>query len=460
MISVILLIFTIVLLVIGLIFGFIRGAVKQGVRMALWIVLFGISLLAVLKISDAMLLFVAQKINSDATGMEQLVELYLGKVALLKNETSLIEPLTGLVRSFIVPVVTIALFWVSGLISFIIYLIVPIFLKKVIKEQTLPLKAAGAVLGVVMALFAGAVTVYPVATVADAVKEGDYNLALQEEFDKEALLATAYEGTAVSKIYQFSGTEALGKAVHNTAVSMTVDSDANIWTELPAIVRLGNEGWTMYEAFTNESDASVSMQEGIPQVLEAFFALNFISDENRLHLLKNMKNTLESSMGDSLASDFLGLLEVQNKEQLVNDMSVLGKVYDILKKEGVTEELLAGNRMPHMKEETVNALVDSLYELSNSDVVMPEVLNLLYASVLNNADIPFELPDIEWTEETKAEISEVVSIVNEISEISENKENLSEEEKEEIRNTLEKLEDNSVISKEFLEELVNSYDKQ
>jgi len=91
---------------------------------------------------------------------------------------------------------------------------------------------------------------------------------------------------------------------------------------------------------------------------------------------------------------------------------------------------------------------------------VPEAVNLLYTSVLTDMDLPVDLTDIEWTEETKEELNEVISIVYEFSDKLENKDTVTEEEKEEIREALQELEDNKVINKEKLEELINSYNVQ
>ena len=468
MISNILLIFTLVLVVAGLIFGFLRGAIKQGIRIVLWGVLFAVSLLVIPQITDSVFGVVAQKFNFEADSIEQLIELYLNKVELLKDETALILPLAGLARSLVVPVVTIVLFWITGLISFILYLIVSLFVKKATENQKLPLKAAGAVLGVVIALFAGAVTVYPVAAVTAAVTEGDYDLTLQKEFDTDSLVKSSYNGSAVSKLYRYTGTEAIAKALHNAAISGVVEKENNIWTEFPALVRLGNEGWKLYGAVSDESLEAVSMQERVSGVLEAFFSLNFISDENKLHLFKNMKAALNDSLGDSMASEFLGWLEIQNKTQFVNDMSVVAEVYDILVQEQLLDTLMEATTVPAIETETIDALIDTLYGLSNANVVVPQAMNLLYTTIITAVELPEELSgidlpllatDIEWTEETKEDLNEVVSLVAKIPEVIENKDSITEKEKEKLLEDFKSLENNTVINQDVLNDIINSIDE-
>ena len=98
MISVILLIFTLLLVVIGGICGFCRGILKEGVRTALWAVLFFASLFVIPLISDAVFDFVFQKMSLDAVTVEQLIEQYLNQVDYLKVEPALVNSLAALVR--------------------------------------------------------------------------------------------------------------------------------------------------------------------------------------------------------------------------------------------------------------------------------------------------------------------------------------------------------------------------
>jgi len=73
MLSVVLLIFTLLLVVIGGVCGFRRGIFKEGVRTVLWIVLFACSLLFVPQIVDKLLLVLAERFKISAVDVEQLV---------------------------------------------------------------------------------------------------------------------------------------------------------------------------------------------------------------------------------------------------------------------------------------------------------------------------------------------------------------------------------------------------
>ena len=460
MISVILLIFTLLLVVIGGICGFHRGIIKQGVRTSLWVVLFAGSLFFVPKLTDTLLVVLVQKFSPDVNGVEQIIEIIMSKAGILSRETALILPLSGMLRSLIIPFVTLVLFWLSGLVSLVIYAIGNLFIKNTSSEQKKMMKVAGTVLGILVALFAGSVTLYPLVSVSNAIEKGDYDQTLQKEIKELSFVSDIYEGSVTSKLYRYTGAEQFGNTLHNTVVSLVVEKENNIWTEFPAIIQFGNESWKTYRVFSGESTEDVSMGKQIPQVLEAFFGLNFISDETQIHFISNIKNTLTDSLGDSPASKILGWIEVQNREQFTKDMSVLGNVFDILNKEGVLTAIVEGNRMPSLREETINALLDSFAELSNADVVISEVITLFYSSMLDDMELPLEMSDIKWTEKTKEELSEIVAVVSEISGDADSLENISEDKKEEILKGLQSLEGNSVINEEQLKELLNSYENK
>lgn len=448
MISVILLIFTLLLIAIGGFCGFRRGILKEGVRTILWMVLFAGSCLFIPQVADKLPLLVAEKFNLTVVDVEQLVSTFLNKVDLLKRETYLILPLAGFVRSFIIPFVAIGCFWVSGFISWILYLIVSLFLRKKTEPQKVASKLAGLVLGFVMALISGAVTVYPVAAVSGAVQEGDSDQALCEEFEIVNTVSNAYEGSAVKMMYQFTGTEFLGETLHNAVTSMVLAEEThNIWKELPRLINLFSEGWQVYSTVTKSTENT--LQENTQQLLDAFFSMNFISEDNKVMLLKRMKSMAGSSGDDGMVRTLLNWLEVQNKEQIVNDVATYANVYDILRQEGFLDAILNGTDMPELSEETGSAVVTALYDLSNADTVVPEFINMIYAAVISGSEKQLvRTENLVWNNETKEDISEVVSAICKVSTVTEHADSMSFEEKKMILEAIKNLKNNETVGNE------------
>jgi len=213
-----------------------------------------------------------------------------------------------------------------GFFSWILYFIVSLFLRKKTEQQKVGSGLAGLLLGLVLALFSGAVTVYPVAAASAAVREGDSGQVLCKEFDIAKTVAESYEGSVVKMIYQLIGMEFLGASLHNTVNLMVVPEESyNIRNGLPQLVHLASEGWQTYTAVTEKTEDS--LQEHAYQLLDAYFYLDFISEENKLSLLRCLKSNLETSIDNSMGPILSSWLEINNKEQFTNDVMTYTYLY-------------------------------------------------------------------------------------------------------------------------------------
>ena len=450
MISVILLILTLILIVIGGICGFRRGIIKEGVRVVLWGVLFAGSCFYIPNLVDQILLWFSGRFGMNVADVEQLADQLLKKIEILKKETYLILPMAGFARTLLIPFLTIVFFWAAGLFSWILFLFVSLFLRKLSEKQGVAVKLTGLVLGLIFALFSGAVTLYPLAAAGSAIKEGDSAGVLGKEFAAVDFMADAYEGSAVKIIYRFTGTEFLGKSVHNLINTSEIAEEAqNIWVELPQLVRVGSEGWKLYTSIVDKNAAQSTIQEYMPGFLDAYFSLNFISDDNKMVLLKHMKETLGDSMNQHMLQNVLDWLEIQNKEQFISDVSTYVRILDILRQDGILDTVQNGKEMPVVSEETGEDLITALYQLSNAEVVVPEFINLIYSTILSGAEKQLITTEkLIWNEETKADISEVVSVICKLSKIVGQIDSLTMEEKMTALDAVKALKDNNAVGKE------------
>lgn len=449
MLPVIFLVFTVIIVAIGAFCGFRRGIIKEGVRIALWGVLFAGSCFFIPKLAESLPLMLAGNFGITAVDMEQLVAELLKKSEIFRKDTYLILPLAGFVRTLILPFITIVFFWASGLVSFILYLIASLFLRKATENQKLASRLAGLVFGIVISLIGGAVTLYPMAAASSAVQEGDSDRTLCEEFAPVKSVAEAYEGTLVSYVYRFTGTEFLGNAIHNAInTSVVSEENHNIWNALPKLVNVVSEGWQIYDAATEETAEQSLLQEHVQKTLEAYFSLDFVSDENKILLLKRLKATMEASFDDDMISTIAGWINIQTAEQLTKDATAYAYVYDVLKQEGILDVVLNSADMPELSEETGTAITTTLYELSNAEVVVPEAINLIYSAVMSGAEKELvRTENIEWNEETKEDISEVVSVICKLSSVV-GQDELTLEEKKTALDAIKALKDNEAVGKE------------
>ena len=448
MISVILLIFTIILTVIGGVCGFRRGVLKEGVRTVLWGVLFVGSLFFIPWIADKLPLLLAERFYITVVDVEQLVAELLKKVDFLRTETYVIVPAAGFVRTFLVPFITIAFFWATGIISWVLYLVISLFLRNMTENQKLLSRLAGLVLGLALALFSGALTLYPAASISTAVREGDTTKSLSEEFSIMDMLGTAYDGAPVQLPYRFTGMETLSKLTHDMVNKQVIlEENHCIWTELEGMIHLASTGYSSYLTVTDASE--VNLETALSQTMEAWFSLEFISDEHKLLLIKKLKSVLNAAMDNEMISDFMDGIPVESKEQLVSDVKVYEGIYDLLRAEGFMEAFTNGADFPEIKEETGEKLLNKLYLLSNAETVVPEFINLIYSTMWADAGKQLvQTGNLTWNEETKMELSEVVSVICRVSSLAGKPDGLSTEDKKSVLEAVKGLKDNSSIGKE------------
>lgn len=466
MISTILLIFTVLIIAVEGFLGFRRGVLKQGIHMALWLVLFAVFCLFVPKMTDSLLLMVTKNVGITATNMEQLIAELLTEVELLKNETYLIQPLASLVRSLIVPVLVIVAYWISGLLSEIIFIIVAaICFKDKEKKPTVALKVAGLVLGMFMALFGGILTIYPVAKVSIAVKTGDVDKNITSEFEVAELVANSYEGTPVQLFYKFTATEWLAGKVHTGLINNVVaEKEQNIWEELPNIVNVGSCGLELYSYFSDLSKDSGSFDirsldtnsfsQKLSKTIDALFGLEFVSDDNKVLLLNNLKTNLGTSSGDDMVASILDWFVLESKEQIVSDVDAYLAVLDVVKTDGILDVVLDGQGAFVLTEKAGENLINNLYLVSNAEVVIPGMLNMVYSMLLGDEEAKLIRDDLVLDEKGKADISEVVSAICNISTLLDDIDTLSMAQKKVALDAIKDLKDNEAIGTENYEALL------
>lgn len=464
MIATILLIVTVLMIALGGFLGFRRGVLKQGIHMAIWLVLFAVFCLFVPKMTTSVSVTVTEQAGFSTPSLEQLVTEFLTKIDILKEETYLVQPFVSLILSLFVPFLVMICYWISGLLSEIIFVIVAnVCLKE--KTTTVAFKVAGLVLGIFMALFGGILTIYPVATVSNAIKTGDVEKNITSEFEVAELVANSYEGTPVQFFYKFTATEWLADKVHTGVINKVVAAkEQNIWKELPNIVKLGSCGLELYSDFSDLSQNGSSFDirsfdtgsfaPKLSKTINALFDLEFISNDNKLVLLNHLKTNFGTSSEDEMVADILDWVVLESEEQIISDVDAYLAVLDVLKTEGILDVVLDGQGTFVLTEKAGEQLINHMYTVSNAEVVIPGVLNMVYSMLLGDENAQLIREDLVLDEKGKADISEIVSAICNISTLLEDMDTLSLTQKKVALDAIKKLKDNEAIGTENYEALL------
>lgn len=458
MISVILLILTLLLIVVGGICGFRRGILKEGVRAVLWIVLFGCSLFFIPQFTDKVPLLVAERFGIVAVDVEQLVAELLKKVQFISEDTFLFAPLSGFIRTLIVPFIVIVFFWATGLLSWIIYLIISVILRKKLEQPQRIGQIAGLVVGIVFALFSGALTIFPVAQISTSLYQGKISESLMEKYPVIETVEDTYAGTLVQKIYKLSAMETAGAFVHNSINNqMIIKNSHNIWTEFPKLINFGSAAYNAYEAFESFGDGTVSMENELKQLTKSLFELDFISDEEKIGLIKRLRSTAESSFDNEIFNILFSRFPFESKDQIISDVTVVGSLFDILVQEGMLDSLQNGTAVGSFTEAKVLKVLDKCYEFSAAEELVPQFINMFSYAILGDGNQIVQTENITWYSQTKDDIAEVVSFTFWVSEELKKRDTMSSEDKLAVIDKIKALEDNSVVNKEILKEYVDCF---
>ncbi len=513
MIAIGLLVFTLILILIGMVSGFRRGILKEGIRCILWVGLFIVSCLFVPMITETLILTLAKIFHIEAIDTEQIIVNLLMKIEILKNSTYLVLPVAYMIRSFLVPFVVSLLYWICGIVSGLLYLIISPFCfrnkvkenkkkveiketetkeeikeaetketetkeeiketetketetKEEIKEvdskktdsskekkQRIAFKIAGLVMGVAFALLSGMITLYPVAEISKVVEKEEVKEILKEQLKVSEEWLNMYEGTPVQMVYQFTGMEWLGKEVHSAVIDTVIlEKGQNIWEEFSNITQFAFDVLDTYLGISESSDMKFEHQ--LKQVTQSYFSLNFMSEEKKVELLNDVKVEIVKNIGNDSIIKIADAINMQSKEQVMEDIAIYGALVDLCKEEGVIDALKQDPSSFNLTKEFVTTVLDKLYLLSNANVVVPEGINFLYSTLLTGEyEELISKENFVVNEQTKADISEIFDVMYRVIPLLDDMDSLLVEQKKELLDVVQQLKNNKTLGEEKYEML-------
>jgi len=317
MLSIILWVITIILILVGAFLGFRRGVIKESIRIGIWAVLFVITCFLILGMADRAICLVATALGVSAGDAELLVSELLLRVDILQSETYLISPVAGALCSVVVPFLAIVGYWVSGLISLIIYAVV-MKLWKAKKADTLKnnlvISLFGLVLGMLLGLFGGALTVFPMQQISNVAQE-------YEE------LNVIPETGSVQLLYRYTGTEWLADKAHDGIVHMVVPEEGcNVWNQLPQLMDFGMQVWQLYPMLESGVQEAFDLTI-LEEIREKYLALEILPEEEEIRLL----NHLESQLMEQVMAE---VIEPEELEETLSEVEqYLAETEDLTEKE-------------------------------------------------------------------------------------------------------------------------------
>ena len=180
--------------------------------------------------------------------------------------------------------------------------------------RNLPIYLTGLILGILVGLFGGAFTVYPVMQI-DAVAQN---------YEELAVIPGA--GSA-RMLYRYTGTKWLAEKTHSGIVRRVTPAEGcNVWNQLPELMDLGMEAWQLYpmlESGTLEAFDLTILEE----IKEKYLALDILSEEEEIRLL----NHLESQLMQQVMAE---VIEPEELEETLSEVEqYLAETEDLTEKE-------------------------------------------------------------------------------------------------------------------------------
>lgn len=465
-------IFAVILIVLGAFFGFRRGIIKNAVRLGLWAVFFIAFCLLFPKMIDAVLLFAAELFevvpqetfaSGEIITPENIIEAVLQKTEWLAGEEYLIEPTVSLIRSLLIPIFTVAFFWISWLLSSILYFFVwLIFLRNIEFDKKNYTRFVGMAAGIVIALLAGAITLYPAVQLCRGLEEIDsLDMKAVEFSDSDTtwvLSEVIYDNMPVQQLYQYTGMEQAAATLHCLITNSVVGAGGqSIWDEFPALVSFGISGIkVMQQIQEGEMDDEIWEQQ-VYELAEDYFALEFIDEEQKLLLLQHLKEKAFETVQSQELNSIAACVEFKSEKQVLQDIVVYGRIYHRLNEEHVLAAFSEGE-IPSLTSAFAIELLEEIYRLSTAEKLVPVLLQTAYTMALGEDKINIlKTDDFVLNDQTKADIEELLEVMDVMKESLGKTEEMTIMEQMELLIVLSALEDNTLVDREKYEELIASF---
>lgn len=383
-------------------------------------------------------------------------------------------PLTGIALSLFGTILFPMVFWLWKLIGFIIYLVTK---SKIDKPEFLPalnrenrgMKPAGLAVGLVVGLLTGGITMMPFICLQGLTENEDVQALASGLLGEETSeIINIYENNPVKYLYRFTAMEALSKGLGKISTRVTVNEYRySAYSELPFLADFTKDFKGIIDKVSDVKAISElelteelvsSAKTGVLRVME----LPYYNDDEKASLFRaafQKVGSLDTSK-DGVVRDTLNRIPMNTLPEVRTNVNVMFDLLSFMIEEDIVNAVMnASVQELKLTSSNTDSLIDIIYGFTNASELIPDVMNLLISSVLNNNGVSLLKRDaLTSLPIQKDELREIAAVVIEFQDIDPNQvADMSAEKLVSLKDMVFILNDSPLVDEESLKSLYTPY---
>lgn len=434
---------SIVTLVLALVFiaaeaglGALRGTKRELCRIGSLVVIGLILFFLVPGIGKALVLTVVNvfyPIGTTYTEAAMQIASELGMEAAAVG--SIVETVLALGVSLLVPFVFVALFWVLKLISWPIFALVCLIIKKTRKEQPQEVPNAterlvGAAIGAVAGLFLGALTFMPLAQLNQSVTAMGNETVAELAGDEVADAVGFWSKAPAGGLYRVTQLEPLFGLLYHSLSKVEIDDKVYRAKDLNELFKIVPEAVSLL-AELEDADLKglAAVADPLKNVVHGVLDINLFAEEDKLALVQYLaeEGLAEPAEENALAAAALYGVKEMSYAEFENDVLAAIDLIVVLDKHGLTGvKDLSHLDASLFNRELIEDSADAIYELNLAEQVLPPAIDMIIEGALSELGVTVvPCGEVSDFKNSKQDFIDLLSVMSELMGIADNVENLT-----------------------------------
>ncbi len=348
---------------------------------------------------------------------------------------SIVETVLALGISLLVPFVFVTLFWLLKLISWPIFAVVCLIVKKTRKEEpqvTLNTteRLVGAAIGAVAGLFLGALTFMPLAQLNQSVEAMGNDTVADVAGDEVADAICFWSKAPAGGIYRVTQLETLFGLLYDSLSKVEIDDKVYRAKDLDELIALAPDAILLLEELEDANlEGFAAVADPLKNVAQGILDISLFTEEDKLALVQYLaaEGFAESADENALAAAALEGIEEMSYAELEHDVIAAIDLIVVLDKHRFT----GVKNLDHLDaslfdEEFIEESADAIYKLNIAEQVLPPAIDMVIEGALSELGVEVvPCGNVADFKNSKQDFINVLSVMSALMGIADNAENLT-----------------------------------
>lgn len=434
--SIITLVLVLVFIIVEAGLGALRGTKRELCRIGSLVVIGLILFFLVPGIGKALVLTVVNVFYPIGTtyteaAMQIAAELGMETAAVV----SIVETVLALGVSLLIPFVFVALFWLLKLISWPIFALVCLIIKKTGKEQSQEKPNAterlvGAAIGAVAGLFLGALTFMPLAQLNQSVTAMGNETVAELAGDEVADAVSFWSKAPAGGLYRVTQMENLFGLLYNSLSKVEIDDKVYRAKDLNELFQIVPEAVSLLAELEDADLKGLAAVAGpLKNVAQGVLDVSLFAEEDKLALVQYLaeEGLAEPAEENAVAAAALYGVKEMSYAEFENDVIAAIDLIVVLDKHGLT----GVKDLNHLdasvfNKEFIEESADAIYELNLAEQVLPPAIDMVIEGALSELGVKVvPCGEVSDFKNSKQDFIDLLSVMSELMGIADNAENLT-----------------------------------